>query len=283
MTKRHDGPKPSTKPSELADLFPLSIEHVVKVEAPVLNREQEFPSPLGLFVHTRGLFTSLPFADRASMIPLLYAILDFERDEETYREYDKMTARELFRRFGVSKRFSNEAFFVYDKSCLKGLLLLLVIFVRFGWRGERTKRDWATYVGAALPTIARRALVRTIGFTQAAILRPTIKKRQTFILNELQMNERTSHSTQPQAALLFCPVCSWHTVKGSLKNHRSFRPYRWTRVHVCQDANNTTLPLPLPPILRDTTLGLVFRPPPSPHLPMLCVHILYTFFCAVHT
>ncbi|CAM9879016.1 unnamed protein product, partial [Ascophyllum nodosum] len=80
----------------------------LQVEAPVLNREQEFPSPLGLFVHTRGLFTSLPFADRASMIPLLYAILDFERDEETYREYDKMTARELFRRFGVSKRLYEE-------------------------------------------------------------------------------------------------------------------------------------------------------------------------------
>ncbi|CAN0313361.1 unnamed protein product, partial [Ectocarpus sp. 4 AP-2014] len=74
------------------------------VEAPVLNREQSYPSPLGLFLHTRALFTSLPLADRASMIPLLYAILDFERDEDTYREYDKMTARELFRRFGVSKR-----------------------------------------------------------------------------------------------------------------------------------------------------------------------------------
>lgn len=75
-----------------------------KVEAPVLNRKQSYPSPLGLFLHTRDLFTSLPLADRSSMIPLLYAILDFERDEETYREYDKMTARELFRRFGVSKR-----------------------------------------------------------------------------------------------------------------------------------------------------------------------------------
>ncbi|CAM9460726.1 unnamed protein product, partial [Ectocarpus sp. 13 AM-2016] len=78
------------------------------VEAPVLNREQSYPSPLGLFLHTRALFTSLPLADRASMIPLLYAILDFERDEETYREYDKMTARELFRRFGVSKRLYEE-------------------------------------------------------------------------------------------------------------------------------------------------------------------------------
>ncbi|CAN0298976.1 unnamed protein product, partial [Hapterophycus canaliculatus] len=76
----------------------------LQVEAPVLNRKQSYPSPLGLFLHTRDLFTSLPLADRSSMIPLLYAILDFERDEETYREYDKMTARELFRRFGVSKR-----------------------------------------------------------------------------------------------------------------------------------------------------------------------------------
>lgn len=70
----------------------------------MLHREQSYPSPLGLFLHTRELFTSLPLADRASMIPLLYAVLDVERDERTYREYDRMTARELFRRFGVSKR-----------------------------------------------------------------------------------------------------------------------------------------------------------------------------------
>lgn len=72
----------------------------------MLNREKTYPSPLGLFLHTRELFTSLPLADRASMIPLLYAVVDFERDEDTYREYDTMTARELFRRFGVSKRYS---------------------------------------------------------------------------------------------------------------------------------------------------------------------------------
>eukprot|EP00752_Nemacystus_decipiens_P011813 g10482.t1 len=78
------------------------------VEAPVLNREKSYPSPLGLFLHTRDLFTSLPLADRASMIPLLYAVIDFERDEKTYREYDKMTARELFRRFGISERLYEE-------------------------------------------------------------------------------------------------------------------------------------------------------------------------------
>lgn len=75
-----------------------------QVEAPVLHRERSYPSPLGLFIHTRKLFTSLPLADRASMIPLLYAIIDFERDPETYDAYDKMSARELFRRFGISKR-----------------------------------------------------------------------------------------------------------------------------------------------------------------------------------
>lgn len=71
----------------------------------MLNREKSYPAPLGLFLHTRDLFTSLPLADRASMIPLLYAVIDFERDEKTYREYDKMTARELFRRFGISERY----------------------------------------------------------------------------------------------------------------------------------------------------------------------------------
>lgn len=80
----------------------------LQVEAPVFNKEKPYPAPLGLFLHTRELFTSLPLADRASMIPLLYAVIDFERNEKTYLEYDKMTARELFRRFGVSKRLYEE-------------------------------------------------------------------------------------------------------------------------------------------------------------------------------
>lgn len=43
-------------------------------------------------------------ADRLTMIPLLGALLDYDSDPETYARYDAMTARELFRQYGVSKR-----------------------------------------------------------------------------------------------------------------------------------------------------------------------------------
>ncbi|CAM9743595.1 unnamed protein product, partial [Choristocarpus tenellus] len=76
----------------------------LQVEAPVLHRLPPFPAPLGMFRHTFNLFTSLPVADRLSMMPLLYAVIDHTRDERTYAAYDSMTARELFRRGGVSKR-----------------------------------------------------------------------------------------------------------------------------------------------------------------------------------
>lgn len=42
-------------------------------------------------------------ADRATMVPLLYAVLDYDSDPETYARYDRMSALELFQRFGVSK------------------------------------------------------------------------------------------------------------------------------------------------------------------------------------
>lgn len=42
------------------------------------------------------------------MLPFLTAFIDFNSSPETYRQYDKMSARELFRRFGVSERCYNE-------------------------------------------------------------------------------------------------------------------------------------------------------------------------------
>ncbi len=55
-------------------------------------------------VHAPGLRRRLPVADRLTMIPLLGALLDYDSDPETYARYDSMTARELFRQYGVSKR-----------------------------------------------------------------------------------------------------------------------------------------------------------------------------------
>ena len=47
---------------------------------------------------------SLPVADRLTMMPLFQAMLDFDSSPETYERYDRMSALELFKQYGVSKR-----------------------------------------------------------------------------------------------------------------------------------------------------------------------------------
>lgn len=42
------------------------------------------------------------------MAGLLYAMLDFTRDEKTFEAYDRMTAHELFVRMGLSKRLVDD-------------------------------------------------------------------------------------------------------------------------------------------------------------------------------
>jgi len=77
-------------------------------QAPVFSELPRYPTMLGQFIHTAGLFERLPVADRLTMIPLLGALLDYDSDPETYARYDAMTARELFRQYGVSKRLYEE-------------------------------------------------------------------------------------------------------------------------------------------------------------------------------
>ena len=43
-------------------------------------------------------------------LPLLYAVIDFDNSEEAWQRYDKVTARELFKQFGVSARLYRESF-----------------------------------------------------------------------------------------------------------------------------------------------------------------------------
>lgn len=66
---------------------------------------QDLPSPLGQVLATFPLFERLPLQDRASMVGLLAATVDcFAGDEQVQRSYDRMTAHELFRVFGLSDR-----------------------------------------------------------------------------------------------------------------------------------------------------------------------------------
>lgn len=78
----------------------------LEATAPVFSHSAfpELPSPLGQVFATFDNFKRLPLSDRVSMVGLLYAMLDFERDPETFAAYDRMTAHELFIRMGLSKR-----------------------------------------------------------------------------------------------------------------------------------------------------------------------------------
>jgi uncharacterized protein with NAD-binding domain and iron-sulfur cluster len=81
-----------------------------KFDLPFLDQfsDQPFPtlpSPLGQVVATFPLFERIPLADRASMAGLLLATIDCLGGDETVQaQYDRMTAHDLFIRFGLSKR-----------------------------------------------------------------------------------------------------------------------------------------------------------------------------------
>ena len=80
----------------------------LEVESPIFQNEPRLPTPLGTFIYTR--FQRLPLIDRLSALPLLYATIDFDNSAQAWERYDKVTARELFKQFGVSARLYKEAF-----------------------------------------------------------------------------------------------------------------------------------------------------------------------------
>ena len=80
----------------------------LEVESPIFQKEPRLPTPLGTFIYTR--FQRLPSIDRLSALPLLYAVVDFDNSAQAWQRYDKVTARELFKQFGVSARLYKEAF-----------------------------------------------------------------------------------------------------------------------------------------------------------------------------
>ena len=81
---------------------------VLEVESPIFQDEPLLPTPLGTFLYTK--FKRLPLSDRLSALPLLYSLIDFDNSPEAWKRYDKVTARELFKHFGVSSRLYKDAF-----------------------------------------------------------------------------------------------------------------------------------------------------------------------------
>ncbi|GET43726.1 hydroxysqualene dehydroxylase [Microseira wollei] len=79
-----------------------------EVESPIFQELPRLPSPLGTFIYTQ--FKRLPLIDRLSALPLLYAVVDFDNSDAAWRRYDGVTARELFKQFGVSARLYRESF-----------------------------------------------------------------------------------------------------------------------------------------------------------------------------
>ncbi len=95
---------PFTRFTRSSQYSPAGLE----VESPIFQDEPRLPSPLGTFIYTK--FKRLPLSDRLSALPLLYSVIDFDNSHEAWQRYDKITARELFRQYGVSERLYKESF-----------------------------------------------------------------------------------------------------------------------------------------------------------------------------
>lgn len=95
---------PFTPWTQSAQYSPAGLE----VESPIFQNEPLLPTPLGTFIYPQ--FRRLPFIDRLSAFPMLYALIDFDNSHEAWQRYDSITARELFKQYGVSARLYSDAF-----------------------------------------------------------------------------------------------------------------------------------------------------------------------------
>ncbi len=98
------GLNPFTAWTRSAQYSPAGLE----VESPIFQDLPRLPMPLGTFLYPE--FKRLPLGDRLSALPLLAALLDFDNSDAAWRRYDSITARELFKDFGVSARLYKESF-----------------------------------------------------------------------------------------------------------------------------------------------------------------------------
>ncbi len=95
---------PFTPWTRSAQYSPAGLE----VESPIFQDLPLLPTPFGTFIYTQ--FQRLPLSDRLSALPLLYSVIDFDNSDEAWQRYDSVTARELFKQYGVTKRLYEDAF-----------------------------------------------------------------------------------------------------------------------------------------------------------------------------
>lgn len=101
---RELGLNPFTTWTRSSQYSPRGLE----VISPIFQDLPRLPTPLGTFLYTH--FQRLPWSDRLSALPLLYSLMDFDNSHDAWERYDKVTARELFKDFGVSERLYRESF-----------------------------------------------------------------------------------------------------------------------------------------------------------------------------
>ena len=80
----------------------------LEATAPVFGNAPTWPSPLGQMAATFSNFKRLPLEDRLSIAGLFYTILDLYRNEEVFKQYDQLSAIELFQKLGISKRLIDD-------------------------------------------------------------------------------------------------------------------------------------------------------------------------------
>ncbi|PSS29531.1 Zeta-carotene desaturase [Actinidia chinensis var. chinensis] len=80
----------------------------LEVEFPIFQDLPQWPTPFGTLFYTE--FTRLPWVDRLTSLSLMAAVVDFDNTDTSWRKYDTITARELFRQFGCSERLYEDVF-----------------------------------------------------------------------------------------------------------------------------------------------------------------------------
>ena len=80
----------------------------LEATAPVFGESVQWPSPLGQVIATINNFKRLPIPDRLSIAGLLYAMLDLNRSDKVFRQYDNLSAQALFKKLGISDRMIDD-------------------------------------------------------------------------------------------------------------------------------------------------------------------------------
>jgi uncharacterized protein with NAD-binding domain and iron-sulfur cluster len=170
------GINPFTTWTRSSQYSPAGLE----VESPIFQNLPQLPTPLGTFLYTQ--FKRLPLIDRLSALPLLYAVVDFDNSDEAWRRYDFVTARELFKDFGVSARLYRESFepmllvglFAPGEQCSAAAALgMLYYFILAhqpdfdvvwcrGTVGEKIFRPWVERIETGAKVLANRRVTDLI-------------------------------------------------------------------------------------------------------------------------